>query len=110
MCKWTLEIAALANNLRWKEVTNHKNRSTSATSTCEIQSVRRRPGERLSPNRLRGAVKHGGGNITVWGCMSAGGVGRIFKVEDIIKHDQYWFEELEKTQLLRARERKQRTN
>lgn len=51
--------------------------------------VRRKAGEALNPRNLRGTVKHRGGNIMVWGCMSAGGVGRIHRVEGIMKTDQY---------------------
>ena len=39
--------------------------------------VRRRPGEELADNCTRKTVKHGGGNIMVWGCMAASGVGRL---------------------------------
>ena len=35
--------------------------------------VRRRPGERLSSQCIKPTVKHGGGNIQVWGCFSCGG-------------------------------------
>ena len=33
--------------------------------------VRRRPGEALQDNCTRKTVKHGGGNVMVWGAMSA---------------------------------------
>ena len=32
---------------------------------------------------------HKGGNIMVWRCMTAAGVGRIYKVESTMKTDQY---------------------
>ena len=52
--------------------------------------VRRMEGESLRLNCLRGTVKHGGGgNIMVWGCMTAKGVGRITQVRGTMKHDQY---------------------
>ena len=51
--------------------------------------VRRRVGEALNPNSLRGTVKHDSGGIMVWGSMSASGVGRIYRVQGTLKSDQY---------------------
>lgn len=53
------------------------------------QHVRRPRGERLNPLYTRGTVKFGGGNVMVWGCFSAHGVGPIHKVEGIMDRFQY---------------------
>ena len=39
--------------------------------------VRRRKGERYNQDCINPTVKHGGGKIQVWGCMSANGVGSL---------------------------------
>jgi len=39
--------------------------------------VRRRKGERYNQDCINPTVKHGGGKIQVWGCMSAKGVGSL---------------------------------
>lgn len=41
------------------------------------QKVWRRNNEALLPKNLLPTVKHGGGSIMVWGCMSAAGVGNL---------------------------------
>jgi DDE superfamily endonuclease len=41
----------------------------------------RRRGERLDPRFTKKKVKHGGGKVTVWGMITAHGVGRIVRIE-----------------------------
>lgn len=40
--------------------------------------VRRRPGEEYRADCVLPTVKHGGGSIMIWGCMTSTGVGEIF--------------------------------
>ena len=42
--------------------------------------VRRRPGEGYRDDCVRPTLKHGGGSVMVWGCMSEMGVGELRKV------------------------------
>ena len=51
--------------------------------------VRRRPGEALADSCTRKTVKHGGGNIMIWGAMSAKGRGRLYKVDGKLNAQQY---------------------
>lgn len=51
--------------------------------------VRRRPGEALADSCTKKTVKHGGGNIMIWGAMSAKGRGRLYKVDGKLNADQY---------------------
>lgn len=52
-------------------------------------NVWRKAGRELDPANLKGTVKHGGGSVMVWGCMSAGGVGSFVFVEGRMDHRQY---------------------
>ena len=36
-----------------------------------------KPGKALDEQFTKKVVKHGGGNVMVWGCLTASGVGRI---------------------------------
>lgn len=49
--------------------------------------VWRLPNTELEPKNMIGTVKHGGGSVMVWGCMSAKGVGNLQVVDGIM--DQY---------------------
>jgi len=42
--------------------------------------VRRRPGESYRDDCVHPTLKHGGGSVMVWGCMSEAGVGELRKV------------------------------
>jgi hypothetical protein len=49
----------------------------------------RRPGERLDPRYTKKKVKHGGGKVTVWGVITAKGVGRIVQIEGNLNKELY---------------------
>ena len=51
--------------------------------------VRRRTGERLIDDCISPTVKHGGGNIMVWGSISGGGVGDLLKIGGIMDKKVY---------------------
>lgn len=48
-----------------------------------------RSGEELQERHIQGTMKHGGGNVMVWGCFSWGGVGSIVKIDGIMTADSY---------------------
>ncbi len=51
-----------------------------------VQHVWRRPGEEYQENCALPTVKHGGGSIMVWGCMSAAGTGELQFIEGSQEH------------------------
>ncbi|KAK3532259.1 hypothetical protein QTP86_013470, partial [Hemibagrus guttatus] len=55
-------------------------------STC---GVWRRKNAELHPKNTIPTVKHGGGNITLWGCFSAKGPGRLIRVKERMKGAMY---------------------
>ena len=57
--------------------------------TKRRQYVRRRLGGELKVCCLQPTIKHGGGSIQVWGCISAEGVGDLVRVDGIMTAQRY---------------------
>lgn len=57
----------------------------------------------LDPKNMTGTVKHGGGNVMVWGCMSANGVGNLHFIDGIM--DQYKYIDILKNNLHQSAEK-----
>ncbi|KAK3540849.1 hypothetical protein QTP86_002341, partial [Hemibagrus guttatus] len=55
-------------------------------STCRVW---RRKNAELHPKNTIPAVKHGGGNIMLWGCFSAKGPGRLIRVKERMNGAMY---------------------
>lgn len=51
--------------------------------------VWRQANKELDKKNLIGTVKHGGGSVMVWGCMSASGVGKLKIIDGIMDHTMY---------------------
>lgn len=45
--------------------------------------------QQLTKSSVKETVKHGGGNIMVWGCITCNGVGPLIKIEGRMKKEQY---------------------
>ena len=55
-----------------------------------FKHVWRRPGEECKDQCVTPTVKHGGGNVMVWGCMSAAGVGELYFIEGNMNSNMYY--------------------
>jgi len=51
--------------------------------------VWRKPCEELKLKNVKPTVKHGGGSVLVWGCMSARGVGKLVFIDGIMNAEGY---------------------
>ncbi|GBM98942.1 Transposable element Tc1 transposase [Araneus ventricosus] len=51
--------------------------------------VWRSKNEELNSKNLVGTVKYGRGDVLVWGCMSASGLGNLVFIDDIMSHALY---------------------
>lgn len=49
----------------------------------------RTPGQRLDPRCVKKKVKHGGGNVMVWGVITPYGVGRLHRITERMDSDFY---------------------
>lgn len=78
---WTLQ--------KWKTVLFSNESKFNRHESDGRQHVRRPRSERLNPKYTKGTVKHGGGNVMVWGCFSGQGIGLIRRVEGIMVSEDY---------------------
>lgn len=49
----------------------------------------KRPGDPIQPHHLDLTVKHGGGSLMMWGCMTYSGIGYGCEIEGIMKAEDY---------------------
>ncbi len=54
-----------------------------------VKRVWRQPGEEYKDKCVLFTVKHGGGSVMVWGCMSAAGTGELQFIEGNMKANMY---------------------
>ena len=55
----------------------------------DAEYVWRKEGEAYKAKNTVPTVKHGGGNIMLWGCFSSSGTGNLVKVQGIMKKEDY---------------------
>lgn len=60
--------------------------------------VWRHPNEAFKEENVVPTVKHGGGSVMLWGCMSAGGTGRLHFIEGIM--DRFMYKGILSSQML----------
>ena len=74
---------------QWKSILWSDESKFEIFGTKRRQYVRRRNGEQFKDMSLQPTIKYGGGSVQVWGCISAGGVGDLFKIDDIMNAEKY---------------------
>ena len=58
-------------------------------SKFDIYGSNRRAGEKMIPQSISPTVKHGGGNIQVWGCFAYSGVGHLQRIDHTMTEENY---------------------
>lgn len=79
--EWTVED--------WKRVIWSDETKINRFGSDGRQWVWKQKGEGLVEREVQGTVKHGGGNIMVWGCMEWNGIGQLAEIEGKMDADQY---------------------
>lgn len=74
---------------KWKNVIWSDESKINRYHTDGRQWAWKRSGETPQPRDFIQTVKHGGGNIKVWGCFSAHGVGPIRKIDGNMNKEMY---------------------
>ena len=74
---------------KWKSVLFSDESKFNFKGSDGYSRVRRPKGERCNPRYSKGTVKHGGGNIMVWGSFSGQGIGPIQKIDGIMDRFVY---------------------
>ena len=78
---WTVE--------EWKQVVFSDESKFNLFGSDGKQYCRRRVGEEFRPQNVKKTVKHGGGSLQVWGCLTWDGPGRLYRVEGRMNAVQY---------------------
>ncbi|KAG8716700.1 hypothetical protein FRC09_015339, partial [Ceratobasidium sp. 395] len=54
-----------------------------------LEYIWRRPGQAHDPRYTKKTIKHGGGSVMVWGCITWKGVGRLHRIDGIMNAVKY---------------------
>ncbi len=63
--------------------------SVTCSGSDGVKRVWRKPGEEYKYKCVLPTVKHGGGSVMVWGCMSAAGTGELQFIERTMNANMY---------------------
>lgn len=73
----------------WKKVLFSDETKINMINSDGKRYVRRPVNKPFDPKFTKKTVKHGGGNIKVWGCFSGFGIGPVRKIKDMLDQHQY---------------------
>ncbi|KAJ3006799.1 hypothetical protein NUW54_g3802 [Trametes sanguinea] len=79
--KWTVED--------WSKVVFSDESIFKVFGSDGKQYCRRRTGEALLPQNVKKTVKHGGGKVAVWGCLTWYGPGQLYRIDGNLNAAQY---------------------
>lgn len=82
----------------WKKVVFSDESKFNLFSSDGILYVRRPKNQRFNKKYICPTVKHGGGNVLVWGCFSAFGMGPIHRI--VGKMDRFMYKDILQTYLV----------
>ena len=88
-CKQFAEDMSTKHMDNWKHVLWSDEMKINLFGSDGFKHVWRRPGEEYKDKCVMPTVKHGGGNVMVWGCMSAAGVGELHFMEGNMNSNMY---------------------
>lgn len=77
---------------KWKTVLLGDESKFNLLNSDGVCHVRRPKGKRLHPRYCKGTVKHGGGNVMIWTCFSASGVGPFVEIQT--KMDRFVYRDI----------------
>ncbi len=88
-CKQFAEDNLAKSKNYWNHVLWSDESKVNLFGSDGVQHVWQRPGEEYQENCALPTVKHGGGSIMVWGCMSAAGTGELRFIEGNMDSNMY---------------------
>ncbi len=73
----------------WESILWSNETKINVFGTDGFKTVWRRKGEEYKEKCMVPTVKHGGGSVIMWGCMSAAGVGELHFIDSIMNSQMY---------------------
>uniref|UniRef100_A0A8R1I4R6 Transposase Tc1-like domain-containing protein n=1 Tax=Caenorhabditis japonica TaxID=281687 RepID=A0A8R1I4R6_CAEJA len=89
MASSSTEVGKGSSALEWNKVLWSDESKYLMIGTEGIIHVRRPVDKRYDPKYQVPTVKHGGGNVMVWGCFHANGVGPLIRITEIMNRYMY---------------------
>ncbi len=86
-CKQFAEDKQTKDMDYWNHVLRSDETKINLFGSDDVKRVWRQPGEEYKDKCVLATVKHGGGSVMVWGCMSAAGAGELQFIEGTMNAD-----------------------
>lgn len=82
-------ISSCKNPRNWENVIYSDESKFNIFGSDGRQYCWRKPGQELDERNTKKFIKHGGGSIMVWGCITSKGVGKLHKIDGIMNTEVY---------------------